>query len=144
MVREGTDVPALRDHAAGCAVCQETLLTAACLHEVAATPLDGPSSLDPRDLWWKAQLLSRWDAQRQATAPIEVGERVQIWIGLAGVLIVLMYVWRQFGSWSLPASALEPWGLTQLSQTLSAIVIAGVILLVVTTGVAIGGLVADE
>jgi hypothetical protein len=73
-----------------------------------------------------------------------VGERVQIWIGLAGVLIVLMYVWRQFGSWSLPASALEPWGLTQLSQTLSAIVIAGVILLVVTTGVAIGGLVADE
>ena len=45
---------------------------------------------DPMRLWWRAQLVRRWDAERRAQAPLEVMERVEIVAGLvaAGLLLV--------------------------------------------------------
>jgi hypothetical protein len=54
--------------------------------------LPGPAALpDPMQLWWKAQLLRRWDAERRVQQPLEVMERVEIAAGLvaAGLLLVL-------------------------------------------------------
>jgi hypothetical protein len=65
----------------------------------ATIPIDANALLDARELWLKAQLLKRWDAQRQATAPIERAEPVHIGIGVTGALVLLAWLWR-----SVPAS----------------------------------------
>jgi hypothetical protein len=64
------------------------------MRELAAVSIDGRPLPDPRQLWWKAELLRRWDAQRQAGAPIERAEPVQVSIGLAGVVVLLAWLWR--------------------------------------------------
>jgi hypothetical protein len=64
------------------------------MRELAAVPVSDRPLPDPRQLWWKAELLKRWDAQRQAVAPIERAEPVQVAIGLAGTLILLAWLWR--------------------------------------------------
>jgi hypothetical protein len=46
---------------------------------------------DPGVLWVKAQLLKRWDAERQAQAPLDVMEPVQILAGLAAAAV--LFVW---------------------------------------------------
>ncbi len=67
---------------------------AAWMEQFAHTPLDVPPLADPSLLWWKAQLLRRWDAERRATQPIEVGEQVQVGIGAGGALLILGWLWR--------------------------------------------------
>lgn len=64
------------------------------MRELAALPLDAPPPPDPALLWWKAQMIRRWDAEQQAGAPIDVGERVQVGIGFAGVAALLGWLWR--------------------------------------------------
>lgn len=64
--------------------------TAAWMRELAAIPLDLGPLPDPRQLWWKAELLKRWDARRQPLAAIDRAEPAQIWIGLAGAAVLLM------------------------------------------------------
>ena len=67
---------------------------AAWMEAFAHTPLNMPPPADPSLLWWKAQLLRRWDAERRATHPIEVGEQVQVGIGVVGTLLILAWFWR--------------------------------------------------
>lgn len=63
---------------------------AAFMARVAALPtaLGAP---DAMQLWWKAQLLRRWDAERRAVAPFEVMQPFEIAAGLgaAGFLVYL-------------------------------------------------------
>ena len=65
------------------------------MRELAAVPFDGRPLPDARQLWWKAELLKRWDEQRQAVAPIERAEPVQVSIGLAGAIVLLASLWLQ-------------------------------------------------
>jgi hypothetical protein len=60
---------------------------------VAALPAP-PRAIDPMQLWWKAQLLRRWDARRRAQAPLDIMHPIEIAAGLvsAGLLVY----------WSLP------------------------------------------
>jgi hypothetical protein len=53
---------------------------------------------DPTYLWWKAELLRRWDVQQRAAAPIDLGERVQVGIGLGGAVALLIWLWRDASS----------------------------------------------
>jgi hypothetical protein len=46
---------------------------------------------DPMPLWWKAQLVRRWDAERHAQAPLEMMERVEIIAGLAATIVLLIW-----------------------------------------------------
>jgi hypothetical protein len=62
--------------------------------ELAAVPVNGGPLPDARQLWWKAELLKRWDAQRQAVAPIERAEPVHVSIGLAGAVVLLVWLWQ--------------------------------------------------
>lgn len=66
---------------------------AAFMSRVAALPGERPDA-DPMHLWWKAQLLRRWDAERRAQLPLDVMDVVQI-AGAAAAAVALL-------AWSLP------------------------------------------
>jgi hypothetical protein len=59
------------------------------MQELAMLPVEASSLPDPAYLWWKAQLLRRWEAQRTVVAPLEWGERLQVATGLGGAGILL-------------------------------------------------------
>ena len=64
------------------------------MQALAALPINGRPLPDARQLWWKAELPKRWDAQRQTVAPIERAEPLQVGIGLAGAVVLLAWLWR--------------------------------------------------
>jgi hypothetical protein len=49
---------------------------------------------DPAQLWWKAELLKRWEAERRALLPIDVMQPIEIAGGLVAAGLLLY--------WSLP------------------------------------------
>ena len=81
-------------HADGDQDLQETLAVTAWMKELASLPGGEGPLPDPTYLWLKAEMLRRWDAQQRATAPIEVGERVQVGVGLAAAAGLLIWLWR--------------------------------------------------
>lgn len=101
--------PAWRDHVAGCSICQDTLAVGTWMQEMASLSVSERSLPDPTYLLWKAELLRRWDAQQRATAPIEVGEQLQVGVGLMAAAGLLVWLWR-----TLP-------GLTTTSTTASSL-----------------------
>jgi hypothetical protein len=50
------------------------------------TPAAGP---DAMQLWWKAQLLRRWDAERRAQLPLDLMQPFEIAAGLAAAAFLL-------------------------------------------------------
>jgi hypothetical protein len=66
------------------------------MEALAAEPIPQPPAATAAEIWQKAELLRRWDAQRKAAAPIEVGDRAQVGIGLVGALVLIVWVLRQF------------------------------------------------
>jgi hypothetical protein len=55
--------------------------------------LPSPATLrEPSHLWWKGQLVRRWDAERKAQQPLEVMERVEIVAGLAAAAGLLFWI----------------------------------------------------
>jgi len=79
------------------------------MRELAAIPVTEAPLPDPTYLWWKAELLRRWDAQQKATAPLEVGEQVQMGVGVVAAAGLLMWLWR-----SLP-EVVTPSAMTSLT-----------------------------
>ena len=73
---------------------QETQMVTAFLKELSALPVTEAPLPDPTYLWWKAELLRRWDAQQRVTKPIEVGEQVQMGVGLVAAAGLLIWLWR--------------------------------------------------
>ena len=73
---------------------QETLAVTAWMKELADLPVSQAPLPDPTYLWWKAELLRRWDAEQRATEPIEVGEQVQMGVGLVAAAGLLVWLWR--------------------------------------------------
>jgi hypothetical protein len=49
---------------------------------------------DPARLWWRAQLLKKWEAERRAQRPLDVMHPIEIAGGLAAAGLMLY--------WSLP------------------------------------------
>lgn len=74
---------------------QDEQIVAEYMGRLAETRLPA-AQLPPADvLWVKAQLLRRWNAERQAQAPLDLMEPVQIAAGLAAAAVLL--------GWSLPS-----------------------------------------
>jgi len=78
------------------------------MRQFAALPMESSALPDPAYLWWKAQLLRRWDAQRTVVAPLEVGERVQVALGLGGAAILLVLLWSQLATLTAPHGLASP------------------------------------
>jgi hypothetical protein len=47
-----------------------------------------PQLPDPAVLWFKAQIVKRWDAERRAQAPLDVMEPVQVAIALVAAMVL--------------------------------------------------------
>ena len=104
LARSNADAPALRAHVRTCAACRETLAVAGWMRQFAAWPVDGPPPPDPMHTWLRAELLRRWDAQRKAESPIEVGERIQVGVALAGATALLAWLWSRLDGLQQPAT----------------------------------------
>lgn len=69
---------------------------AAFMARLAALPApETPVLSGQSTIWWKAQLLRRWDEQRQAVRPLAVMEPIQLAAGLAVAALVFL--------WALPS-----------------------------------------
>jgi hypothetical protein len=64
------------------------------MHEFAAAPLPPSHLPDAQLLWWKAELLRRWDEERKAIAPIERAEPIAVSIGVIGALVLMLTLWQ--------------------------------------------------
>ncbi|MFO7692307.1 MAG: hypothetical protein R6V57_04390 [Vicinamibacterales bacterium] len=96
---------ALEAHLASCPSCREQVDAVAFVRGLAATP-DAPHQLpDPAVIWWKAQLLRRWQAERTAAAPIERMRWVELAAGLASLTVFLVWQWQ--GLVNLAARAIQ-------------------------------------
>ena len=73
---------------------RETLAATAWMKELASLPVSEEPLPDPTYLWWKGELLRRWDAQQKATELIEVGEQVQVGLSLMAAAGLLVWLWR--------------------------------------------------
>ena len=67
-------------------------------------------------------MLRRWDAQRQAVTPIDVGEQIQVGVGLVGATALLAWLWSRLDT--LQQSAGLSSALT-LMLIVSAVLLAG-------------------
>ena len=106
MARGGLADASLNDHITGCPSCQETIAVAKWMQQLASAPVVDRPLPDPTYLWWKAELLRRWDAGQRASAPVEVGEQVHAGVGLVAAAALLVWLWRNLrpGLLSAPAS----------------------------------------
>src|SRR6266851_5919097 len=142
MARQGISNAALRDHAAHCPTCRETLAVAAWMQELAGRTVVDARRPDPTYLWWKAELLRRWDAQQRAAAPIDLGERVQVGIALAGAVALLIWLWRDASRLATSSSSLLSG--SELGPLLSVATVVSTILLVAIAAVACRDLFVGE
>ena len=94
----------LEAHLASCPSCREQVGAVTFVRGLADTP-DAPHQLpDPAVIWWKAQLLRRWQAERVAAAPIERMRWIEFAAGLASLMVFLVWQWQ--GLVGLVASAI--------------------------------------
>ena len=112
-LRGGTLHAELTKHAAGCAICADTLLVSQFLlaHEKAECVLP-----DAESLWWKAQLARKQMAVERATQSIALVRKVGYWeIAAAGLWLVFA---RGYLASAIAAlSKLELWPAGALSQS---------------------------
>ena len=92
---DGRELPAeLAAHLASCPSCREQVDAVVFVRGLAATP-DVPHPLpDPAVIWWKAQLLRRWQAERAASAPLERMRWVELASGIASLAVFLAWQWQ--------------------------------------------------
>src|SRR5262249_24980074 len=64
------------------------------MQEFAAVPLENGRLREAELLWWKAELLKRWDDERRAVAPIERAEPLNVSIGVIGALVLMLTLWQ--------------------------------------------------
>jgi predicted anti-sigma-YlaC factor YlaD len=86
--------PALSAHLASCASCREQVDAVAFVRGLAATPDATHPLPDPAVIWWKAQLLRRWQAERVASAPIERMRWAELAAGFACLAVFLVWQWQ--------------------------------------------------
>ena len=84
------------------------------MQTLAAEPIALPPAATATEIWQKAELLRRWDAHRKAAAPIEMGERAQVGIGIVGALVLLVWVSRQLPSGTMSPTLVAALGATVL------------------------------
>ncbi|MFN7916124.1 MAG: hypothetical protein U0Q55_12365 [Vicinamibacterales bacterium] len=76
-------------------------LVAQAMQELADAPHDSSRLPDPSFIWWKAQFLRRLDAEREATAPLEVGDRMHIGAAVLGAVALGVGAWNHVPALSL-------------------------------------------
>jgi predicted anti-sigma-YlaC factor YlaD len=99
-------------HLAACPSCREQADAICWMRKLAAAPEPSHPLPDPGVIWWKAQLLRRWQAERVASAPIDRMHLVELAAGFASLVVFLVWQWK--GLTTLVARAI-PAGLSAMS-----------------------------
>jgi len=91
----GRELPAaFAAHLASCASCREQVEAVTFVCQLAGTE-DIPHQLpDPAVIWWKAQLLRRWQAERVASAPMERMRWIELGAGVVSLVVFLLWQWQ--------------------------------------------------
>jgi len=85
--------PAVVDHLAACPACREAVEAVCWMRRMAETTT-GSHALPSADvIWWKAQLLRRWEAERRAVAPIERMHKAELLAGMASLIGFVAWQW---------------------------------------------------
>ena len=100
-MRAGDAPTGVRAHLETCRGCREAVAAQDWLRRMADTSDDPHDLPDPGLLWWRAQLVRRWQAERLASAPIESMQRVELWVGLASLVALLFWVVPMAWRWAL-------------------------------------------
>ncbi len=115
-VRYGHWDPRLRDHVAGCSLCQEVVQVSGWMLDLAAA-LQPASFPDARALWLKAQILQKRAAARKVMQPLETFQKAAY--GMATLVLVGLVFghWKQVDNWMsrLNRSWLEVWSLAGMT-----------------------------
>lgn len=143
-IRTGRDDPAVHAHLARCDSCREEAAVTRWLMDLAAAPAEPTSWPDPRILWWKARLVERWDAERRAVEPVDAADRIQLGLGLAGCVVLTLWLRSYVASWAAQLPAADPTSWAAAAPTiLTAVLSLAGIVAAATAVVAIRSMFAD-
>jgi hypothetical protein len=95
-------------------------LVSSAMQTLARTPLEQGALPDPSFIWWKAQLLRRREAEREATTPIDIGDRFHVGAAILGAAALAAGAWD-----AIPALTFSP--ATGLTVALGVIVLVSVL-----------------
>ncbi len=116
----GTELTAdARAHLAGCPRCQEALAAGAWMRRLADTAGETRDLPDASLLWWRAQLVQRWNREREATAAVEVVERVELLVGLVSLIALL--VWQGPRLWAFVRGTTHSWDALAVTRWAAAV-----------------------
>jgi hypothetical protein len=89
-----------REHAAACASCRELLEVADLLDSLAASPADAAHRLpEPGRVWWRAQLVRRWQEERRASKQLERMYPLEAGVLAASVVVFALLSWPVAQRW---------------------------------------------
>lgn len=109
----------VRAHLAGCPRCRQAMAARDWMQRMADTTGEFRALPDVGLLWWRAQLVRRWSREREATAPVEAMERVELVVGL--VALVALVVWQGPRLWAWLTGATMSWNTLALTQLATAV-----------------------
>jgi len=103
--------PAVVDHLAACPACREAVEAVCWMRRMAETTTESHALPNADVIWWKAQLLRRWEAERRAAAPIERMHKAELFAGLASLVGFVVWQWSGLTKTlsSLNLSGLAAW-----------------------------------
>jgi predicted anti-sigma-YlaC factor YlaD len=105
--------PATAEHLAACPTCREAIEAVCWMRKMADTNAESRPLPDPDVIWWKAQLLRRWEAERRAVAPIERMHKAELYAGLA--CLAGFVIWQWSGLTRVVSSVFDPSSLAMWS-----------------------------
>ncbi|MEI6668235.1 MAG: hypothetical protein WCP29_08770 [Acidobacteriota bacterium] len=110
--------PVVVAHVAACPSCRAAVGAVCWMRRMANDPAEPHALPNPDVIWWKAQLLRRWEAERRAAAPIERMHKAELFAGLASLA---GFVGWQWSGLTKVLSSFSPVGLaTWSTQTTTA------------------------
>lgn len=119
--RAGVDDPALREHVAACESCREAIEAFDFMQALAADVPEPDRRLpDATRIWWRAQLVRRWEAERRVARQLDRVYPLQAAVLAAGVILAVLLSWpvverwvsrTELGEATLLAASLVPAGL---------------------------------
>ena len=144
-VRSGHWDPHLRNHVAGCFVCQEVVQVSGWMLDLAAV-LQPASFPDARALWLKAQILQKRAAARKVMQPLEIFQKAAYGIVILALTGLVLGHWNQVNNWvsRLNRTWLEVWFLAGMTTIALPLFFLIAVLIFVTSLVSLYNAFAEE
>ena len=111
----GGMTPEVETHLAQCERCRDAAAVTRWVQRLAQVPAGAAKLPDAGTLWWKAQIVRRWEAERRSSAPVDVMERVELVIAL--IVVTLATAWGLPAVWRVLSTPANPEAVTRIALT---------------------------